>query len=420
VTAKLFVVTMLLASALIVSTITPAMAAQLDTRINPNEPTSDFTIKFLRTIFIEYNEGGELADDLRKAKQWTLQKSAGPDNPGVAELTKRINEKILVDGSTAKVSDLSVDYIATLTARGIHTSIDYKVVLSGKIGDYVLREYSGVSPALIDIAWRGIAVEGPVVIDGVEINQPLSALKIKMPTVASKLAGTEAVQVLTIPIINANGIRDQPLGNWHFLFDPTGINVDAATFGLAEEISGFVVSSFTMGESSFREGIVGEKVWEATFTLDKQYTIRAIESGDSANVHVIGFAAVDELTGAEVFGVSPTAPEGYATTSTGEFPIMIVYGMAGMAGIGAIGFFIFSSKQLKKEANQGQTGIDPSQLRGFQTSASSGGYQTNRGEAQLIDDSDYTKSKSVYDEQKQDEPATGASSKGSMPKGWKP
>jgi len=326
----------------------------------------------------------------------------------------------LSDGSTAKVSDLFVEYTATLTGRGIQTSIDYKVVFSGKIGDYVLREYSGISPALIDIAWRGIGVDGPVVIDGVEINQAFSAITTKEPNVASKLAGTEAEQVLSIPIINANGIRDQPLGNWHFLFDPTGINVDAATFGLAEEIQGFVVSSFTMGESSFREGIVKEKEWDAIITLDKTYTIRAIESGDSANVHVIGFAAVDELTGSEVFGVSPTAPEGYATTSTGEFPIMIVYGMAGMAAIGAIGFFIFSNRQLKREANKGQTGIDPSQLRGFQTSASSGGYQTNRGEAQLIDDSDYTKTKSVYEGQKQDSPATSTSSKGSMPKGWKP
>jgi len=73
VTAKLFLFTIFLTTALILSTITPAMAAQLDTRIFPNEPTSDFTIKYLRTVFIEYNDGGELANDLR-GKQWTVQK----------------------------------------------------------------------------------------------------------------------------------------------------------------------------------------------------------------------------------------------------------------------------------------------------------------------------------------------------------
>ena len=62
----------------------------------------------------------------------------------------------------------------------------------------------------------------------------------------------------------------------------------------------------------------------------------------------------------------------------GDFPALIVYGMAGMAVIGGIIFFIISDRQLKKEKGQGQTGIAPSRLTGYQTSASAGGYQTNR------------------------------------------
>ena len=51
-----------------------------------------------------------------------------------------------------------------------------------------------------------------------------------------------------------------------------------------------------------------------------------------------------------------------------------------------------------KNQAQGQQGIDPSNLVGYQTSASSGGYQTNRGEAQLKTDTDYNQSRNVYDE----------------------
>ena len=70
----------------------------------------------------------------------------------------------------------------------------------------------------------------------------------------------------------------------------------------------------------------------------------------------------------------------------------------------------------------GQQGIDPSQLRGVATSAASGGYQTVRGEAQLVGESDYAQTKSVYEQEKQTEaaPPTDTSTKGSMPKGWKP
>jgi hypothetical protein len=59
---------------------------------------------------------------------------------------------------------------------------------------------------------------------------------------------------------------------------------------------------------------------------------------------------------------------------------------------------VFSNRSLKKQQETGQTGIDPSRLRAYETSAGAGGYQTTRGEAQLIDDTDYQKTRSVYDE----------------------
>jgi hypothetical protein len=82
---------------------------------------------------------------------------------------------------------------------------------------------------------------------------------------------------------------------------------------------------------------------------------------------------------------------------------MIVYGMAGIAAIAGIAFFVVSNRALKNE-KIGQQGIDPNRLIGYQTSASSGGYQTNRGEAQLRDDSSYQQTRSVYEETQQHSP----------------
>ena len=199
------------------------------------------------------------------------------------------------------------------------------------------------------------------------------------------------------PLIDADGIRDQPHNNWHFLFDPTGINVDAAQFGISEEISGFVVSRFTMGESSFREGRQVEEDLDASFEADRSYNVRAVQSADSGTLSVVGFANRDSLGPLEILGVTPSAPEGYATTSTGDFPVAIIYGMAGLAAVGGGAFLVFSNRKLKGESSE-QTGIDPSRLTAYQTSASSGGYQTNRAEAQLSDSTDYRQTRSVYDE----------------------
>ena len=89
--------------------------------------------------------------------------------------------------------------------------------------------------------------------------------------------------------------------------------------------------------------------------------------------------------------------------------------------------FIVSEKKRKGDIKAGnvQTGIDPTQLVGADTSTGSGGYKTNRGEAHLKSN-DYEHHRSVYDEpqveNKTEETSTddSTSKPGAMPKGWKP
>ena len=391
--SRVVALTILLASILIVSSSSPAWAAQMDARINPNSDESFFKVNFQKTVFIEYPNGGTLFDELH-TKEWTVSGTADESNPEVRALIDRLNSKIQNDGSGSTISALTVTYDFHLKGRNLNTSIDYKVILEGTLTDYVVSKDQ--TKTLVDMGWRGLTVTDPVVIDGVEINHPISVLQEDEPVVYNILKGSEAEEILSKNLIDAEFIKNQPMTNWHFLFDPTGINVDASGFGLDESISGFVVSHWTMGESSLREGRQVERIFTADVVADQNYVVRSVQSADAANLSSIGFGALDTLEGVEIVGITPTAPEGFATTSTGEFPVLIVYGMAGMAAIGGIGFFIFSSRALKNQETA-QTGIDPSRLTGYQTSASSGGYQTNRGEAQLRDDTGYEQTRSVYE-----------------------
>jgi len=385
----------LLATLIVVGASTPVWAAQMDARINPNTETSPFKMTYLKTVFIEYQDGGNLFDVLR-GQEWTVSGTADISDPGVQELKNELNRGIANDGSQAQIDDLNVTYEFHLKARNINTSVDYRVILEGTLVDYVITDDG--QRTLVDLGWRALSTDKEIVIDGVEINIPINILRDQEPEVYTFFAGTEAEDVLGRHLINADFILEQPLTNWHFLFDPTGINVDAGTFGLSEEIAGFVVSSWTMGESSIREGRQVERVFEAEIMADKPYVVRSVQSSDQANLSIIGFGALDALDGIEIAGVTPTPPEDFMTTSTGDFPVMIVYGMAGIAAVAGIAFFFVSSRSLKNE-QQGQQGIDPNRLQGYQTSASSGGYQTNRGEAQLKDDSDYQQTRSVYEEE---------------------
>ena len=413
-----------------VSSLTPAFASsQLEVTIDPDSNVALAKMTYQRSIVIDYSDGGKLADTMN-GKSGVISFTADKSTPGMQSLIIKLNSYIAGKGSQAQITDLKLDYLATMTGRDNNLSLDYKIVLRPLVENFVIKAGSASSPTLIDIDWRGFGAVGPVVIytqqyGDIEINLPISAFdKLLPPSLVLSLKASEAGELLSTRMLDADGIKNQAVGNWHFLFDPTGISVDASQHGLDSEISGSVVSRFTMGESSLREGLIRELVNESMFTSDKVYTIKTIESSANASVDVIGFANRDVLGSSEIFGVTAQAPEGYASTSSGEFPAFILYGMAGMAAIGGVAIMLISQRKLKKEGkNPQQTGIDPTQLTGVATSASAGGYQTVRGEAQVKGLDDYSQTKSYYDDKPQVEEKTeseSSSTRGALPKGFKP
>ena len=407
--------------------ISPVFASsQLEVTIDPNSDTAYAKMVYQRSINIDYSDGGKLAETMN-GKSEKISFTAIASNPGIESLIAKLNSYFASQGSQANISDLSLEYKSTLTGRSTSMSVDYTIILRPTIENIVIKHGSGNDPTLLDADWRGFGALGPVVINtptygDVEINLPISSFEKFTPSLALSLKASDAAELLSTRLMDGDEIKAQPIGNWHFLFDPTGIGVDAKQYGFE---TGSVISSFTMGESSLREGLIREQIHEATFVSDKTYQVTSFESSGNASIDILGFANRDTLGTSEIFGVTPNAPEGYATTSAGEFPAFILYGMAGMAAVGGVAIMIISQRKLKKEGkNLKQTGIDPSQLTGVQTSASSGGYQTIRGEAQVTGLEDYNEHRSYYDEEKpQVEEKTEdkqSSKRGALPKGFKP
>ncbi len=406
---KTLTITVFLTVIIAFSGIMPVFASsQLEVTIDPNSDTAIAKMTYQRSVAIEYPDGGNVAD-LLKGKNNKISFTADSSTPGMKELISKLNSYIGLKGSQAQITDLNLEYLVTMTGRDNSASIDYKIVLRPVIENFVIKFGSGNAPTLLDIDWRGFGATGPVVIStlmhgNVEINLPISAIEKFFPSLALNLKSSEAGDLLDTRLMDGDGIKAQPVGNWHFLFDPTGIGVDAAQHGFQ---TGSVLSSFTMGESSLREGLIRELTQEATFTVDKVYVVKTIESAANASIDILGFANRDTLGSSEIFGVTPSAPEGYASTSSGEFPAFILYGMAGMAAVGGAAMYMMSMRKLKKEkGHYDQTGIDPSNLTGVATSSSSGGYQ------------------SYYDDNKpqvEEKSEESASKKGgAMPKGFKP
>ena len=421
---KSIVIVAFLSIIITIGGISPVFASsQLEVTIDPNSDTAIAKMVYQRTINIDYSDGGKLADMYGLNKEISF--SADSSNPSVQSLISKINSFILSQNSQAQITDLTVEYKSLMTGRSTSMSVDYTIVLHPTIQNFVIKQGSGNDPTLLDVDWRGFGVIGPVIINtptygDVEINLPISTFERFTPSLALSIKASDAGQLVNTRLMDGDEIKAQPIGNWHFLFDPTGIGVDAAQYGFQ---TGSVISSFTMGESSLREGLIREQIHEATFTSDKVYVIKSIESSANASIDIFGFANRDTLGSSEIFGVTPNAPEGYASTSSGEFPAFILYGMAGMAAIGGAAMMLMSKRKLSKEkGHYNQTGIDPSNLTGVQTSASAGGYQTVRGEAHLKGGDDYAQHRNLYDDDKPqvEEKSESTSKKGAMPKGFKP
>ena len=407
--------------------ISPVFASsQLEVTIDPDSDTAVAKMTYQRSVNIDYSDGGKLAETMY-GKTNQILFSADSSNPSVQSLISKINSYMTSEGSIAQITELTLDYKVMLTGRTSSMSVDYSIILRPTIENIVIKQGSGNNPTLLDVDWRGFGVLGPVVINtpaygDVEINLPISAFERFTPSLALSLKASDAGELLSTRLMDGDELKAQPIGNWHFLFDPTGINADASQYGFQ---TGSVISSFTMGESSLREGLIREQIHESTFSSDKIYRVTTYESSGNASIDIIGFANRDTLGTSEIFGVTPNAPEGYATTSAGEFPAFILYGMAGMAGLGGIAMMFMSWRKLSKEkGHYQQTGIDPSQLTSVQTSASSRGYQTIRGEAHVTGLEDYNEHRSYYDEEKpQVEEKTEdkqSSKRGALPKGFEP
>ena len=356
-----------------------AQAAQLDAKIPTDENTIEPSFQFLRVIYIEYPNGGEIAK-LLQGKSQTISFSVDSKTRDMSNLIDQINQNLKSIPSDAFVTDVKINYQAILSGNENSAVIEYKIELIPTITNYVIQRQSEKST--LDANWRGIKLDQPILIDteygSFDINNPKSALDVLLPDVMAKIKDKD-LKILELPILDASGILSLPLYKWQSLFDNTAIIPGAVEYKFSGK---YVITHYTMGECSVEVGVCNDRKWSQDFETDKEYSIKIVESQDDASIAIEGYVDSSTFGGIEVFETSlkntvSDVPE------TG-FPGGVMYGMAGMAVIGGIIMFVFSNRKLKQDKGQGQTGIDPSYLRSYETSESAGGYKTNRGESYVI------------------------------------
>ncbi len=324
----------------------------LSSQGGPEKPT----YKFQETVFINYPDGGKLKD-LLNHKNMTISFLVDSANPSVQSLVNRINTDLLQNQkSPTRVTDLTVSYIASLLGSETSATLDYKLVLTPTITNYVLTKESD-NQTILDAGWMGMSIAGPVNIDvpqygTVDINTPYSILQKIVPYVYLQIAGTPAEQVLSNSMIDSNSITQHPISDWQHLFDPSYTIAETNSWGYNG--TRVPITTYTVGESVLGQSLNPTEN-TANFTLDKEYQVQTIQHASSATVQVDGVAQLETVGGQLAFLTTPQAISKIILPSSG-LSIQVIYAMAGFGAAIAVGIFVWSNKKMKETVTTVDTG----------------------------------------------------------------
>jgi len=340
---------------LVFGSISPIWAtSDLTVNLSASGNPTQSTFKFLESAFIEYPNDAKLKD-LLAGKNYTISFNENSNNTSVQDLMHQLNTALVRDQkSPVIITDLTVEYTATLVGDSKSASIDYNLQLIPTLTSYVIKKGANDNdPTIIDAAWMGLTIKDPVTIKtaqygDVEINNPVSFVKKVVPDVYSNIQGTKAEDALKNNLIDASSILQEPIDQWNHLFDPAFIISETSGFGYKGQK--VAITTYTMGQSSLGEGTQHPTQITVDFSTDTNYQLTTIQHASSASVNIEGHAITTSVGGTPAFGTTPQSTGG--DTSSGGFPVGIIYGMAAFGAIVAGGVLFWSNKKLKDSANR--------------------------------------------------------------------
>jgi hypothetical protein len=318
-------------------------AVQMTTVLSPQLNQAEPVFTANRFITLQYDPTSELAKKFATVNENVTFK-ANASTPGMAELISGINKDIFTEKqSPILIENATIDYTGTLKGSSDRLIMSYKVVFTPSISGFTLPSNDSESTgALVDLDWRGFHTSRPLELQvpesgNMSINYPLSLLQVKFPELARQLNSSEANEIFKTPLFNFEDIGT-PMERWHFLFDPTGSQASTAGSGFQELGGSRVVSIFSLGESSFREGVMEAKESDANAAINgTNVDVHASHPPPSGQIQIGGFATVSKNGNSEIAFVTENAPEG-TTTATGGFPLQVLIILAGM--MAAVSVFV--------------------------------------------------------------------------------
>ena len=323
--------------------INQSFAIQMEAGISPTINAADATFTGDRILTLKYPVNSTTAQILDGNKETiSFSVNSSDSSNGLTEILDQINNVLLSQKqSLVNFENATLDYRAAINGGPTTATISYQVELHPTITNLVTAS-NGTSTAVLDVDWRSIVLDEPLIVNTeeygqIDINHPIGGLEKLAPELAAKIQNTTLAPAFDTPILDFEEFGSS-MNNWHFLFDATGAQAGAAGFGYSVIEGGSeIVSIYSLGESSFREGTHTVKAISASADIDGvTVNLDGITAPPSGQIQIGGFSQIQQSGGSEHLFVSSEAPQGVATSS-GSFPIqvLLIFG-AMMAGVAVL------------------------------------------------------------------------------------
>lgn len=323
---------------LIAGLASPAYAAQINASLIPEFDRAAGSFVGVKFVTIRYEPGSTVAE-LFNGKTVRVEFSiTGTNASGMGELVAAANRALLEAQSPAQVSNANLTYSGVLRGGPDRLTLTYSVEFVPAFSGFNL-DRNATDNIPMDINWRGFVIDGPVFVDSSEhgrinINHPIGLLQVAFPEFADKLAGTEAERIMNEPILDFSELGSMPMEKWHWLFDPTFSQ--ASTGGLLRNTdigSAKVMSVYSLGECSIREGCPPPKEGDASITVEgSPVQVHISTPQPNAQIEIAGFTSIEKAGEHDIIRVSM----GSANPGIPGFTMQVLLVLGGMMGVIAV------------------------------------------------------------------------------------
>ncbi len=342
-------------------------AVTLTSLINPDSTTTIVNYQESHPTQFNYLANSNLALLFKQLPQRVSINASSVDTSNqnknntaaIQNLLKLINEQFQSNNSIVRTTGANVSFIADIRQfSDTETSIDQRISLDLSLQNFDIPSANDPSHKYIDLNWRAFKINEPITLQyaiyskedknttkNIDINHLLSLLYSLNPNFKNEInsnSNSTDTPILNSPLIDFSKLS-LSMDNWYHLFDPAPRLAETKGYGFKGEANGAnVVTIYSLGEGSIREGKHEDTAYNVIFGNNKQYKAEMVLPAPNGRIDILGYSKIVLSPGEDTAIVSQTNEGG--SSYAGNFPFVVLGGLGAMMGVVVVLVLVKSRK----------------------------------------------------------------------------